>query len=109
MPMKLLQQQQKEIPMETSDQIKEDNGSRDRTRKFLKEAQELLIAAADEISKLRVSNKRDVAYRYADADLGICIATLEKVKIVMRKRKRTEKQIVVTNETDKVPDAPLGD
>lgn len=96
--------------METSDQIKEDNGSRDRTRKFLKEAQELLLQAADEISKLRDNNKRDVAYRYADADLGIVIATLEKVKIVMRKRKRNEKLITVTQETaNEAPAAPIGE
>lgn len=94
--------------MEHSDQLKEDNGSRDRTRKLLKDAQDLLMQAALEVSKLRTNNKRDVAYRYADADLGIALATVEKVRIVMRKRKRTEKQIPVINESSEAaPPAPL--
>ena len=96
------------IPSST-DKAKEDNGSRDRTRALLKEASRLMCEAAKEIQLLRGNNRKDVAYRYADADLGIAIATLEKVRIVMRKRKRNEKQIAAPEASGEAPKAPLGE
>lgn len=95
--------------MSNIDKVKEDNGSRDRTRSLLKQAQDMLYEAAGELQKLRNNNRRDVAYRYADADLGISIATIEKVRIVMRKRKKNEKQIAAAPASDDAPQAPIGD
>lgn len=67
-----------------------DKGSRDKVRGLLKQVNQILFSALEEISKLQETHPRDVSYRYADSHLGIALSSLELARIVMRKRKRSE-------------------